>query len=250
MRSTLRSSRGFTLIEVLVAIGIISFLVAILLPVISRVRTAANEAVCANHIHQLMGAFISFACDNDNHLPGTLYGSNDGSYTQSDWLFGQGGFNNSPQSGTIYHYVNTPRVYRCPSLDSAFAATAQSNGRFDYAFFVCFGGTNRANIKPQSKLFNLNGTFSFVPTPILVQEEPFQVNGYNIEGDHANVDQISHIHHGGSYYGTIDGSVQWVNEPGQVGTWGYGCWQWTAFTPSGREFSLATYGGWNWWSSQ
>lgn len=250
MRAMRHRSRGFTISEILVVIGIIAILLAILIPVINKARSAANDASCASNIRQIMNGFLSFATDNDGHLPGSMYGVNDGSFTQSDWLFGQGNFNTSPQSGSVFRYVNNRKVYRCPSLDSMFAAGTQSNGRFDYAFFVCFAGARVTNVKRDSKLYNLDGSWTTAATPILVQEDPYQFNGYNIEGDHSNVDQMSHIHNGGSYYGTIDGSVQWANEPDVPNSWSNGCWQWTSITPSGREYSLATYGGWNWWSAQ
>lgn len=252
MRAADRSPRGFTLIEVLVVMGIIGVLFSIMLPMVCRVRDGGRETLCASHMRQLTGAFLMFAADNGGHLPGGLYGPNDGTQLQSDWLFGWGNFDSTPIQGTVYPYLHDPSVYLCPSLDSlAAGGFAQSNGHFDYASFTCFEGANVANINQQSKLYQLDGTtFQFVSTPLIAQEDPYQFNGYNIEGDHSNVDQMTHIHHGGAYYGAIDGSVQWVNEPDVVDSWSNGCWQWTCFTTSNHEVSLAQYGGWNWWSTQ
>jgi prepilin-type N-terminal cleavage/methylation domain-containing protein/prepilin-type processing-associated H-X9-DG protein len=60
---------GFTLVEVLVAVGIIALLVALLLPSLSRVRTEARAVHCASQIRQICGALIGYASDNRGCFP-------------------------------------------------------------------------------------------------------------------------------------------------------------------------------------
>lgn len=45
--------RGFSFVEVLVAIAIVAVLVAIMLPVIQGLRASARAASCGNNLHQL-----------------------------------------------------------------------------------------------------------------------------------------------------------------------------------------------------
>lgn len=64
-----RRTRGFTLVELPVVIGIIAILIAILMPALRRARESANQVACASNQRQLMMAFLLFANDNKGHLP-------------------------------------------------------------------------------------------------------------------------------------------------------------------------------------
>jgi len=60
---------GFTLIELLVVIAIIAILAAILFPVFSRVRQAANTTTCLSNLKQLTLAVKMYLADWDERFP-------------------------------------------------------------------------------------------------------------------------------------------------------------------------------------
>lgn len=59
---------GFTLVELLVCLGIVAVLVAILLPVLSRAREHARSTVCMSRLRQIHGGFQNFAAANKGKI--------------------------------------------------------------------------------------------------------------------------------------------------------------------------------------
>jgi prepilin-type N-terminal cleavage/methylation domain-containing protein/prepilin-type processing-associated H-X9-DG protein len=57
--------RGFTLVELLVVIGIIAVLLSLLVPTLGRVRDEAKRATCMSNLRQVGAAMLMYAADND-----------------------------------------------------------------------------------------------------------------------------------------------------------------------------------------
>ena len=113
IRQQLRA--GFTLIEVLTVVAIISILAALLLPALTRAKESARGVTCINNMHQFALATMNYTMDHDGNVPGFWTWLH-----KEDLTTGQGGVTN----GSIYRYLNCKRpVYqslatgfgRCPN---------------------------------------------------------------------------------------------------------------------------------------
>lgn len=64
-----RNAAAFTLVELLVVIGIIALLISVLLPTLGRAREAANKVQCASNMRQYGVAIYQYAIANNSHYP-------------------------------------------------------------------------------------------------------------------------------------------------------------------------------------
>src|SRR5688572_17804669 len=105
--------RGFTLVELLVVIGIIALLIAILMPALSKAKEQANRVACMSNLKQLGIALNLYTTDHKGWFPAP--GAN---ARREDWIHWQKA--RKIDEGSIVKYFGkkfSPGVYRCPSDD-------------------------------------------------------------------------------------------------------------------------------------
>ena len=108
---------GFTLVELLVVIGIIALLVAMLLPALSKAQEQARRVHCMSNMRQLVIGWNMYAEDNKGMLmnadnnPG-MGAQNEGGKGQYGW-FRLGNSEQHIRDGAMYKYVRLFAVYHC-----------------------------------------------------------------------------------------------------------------------------------------
>ena len=103
-RRRARAAGGFTLVELLVVVGIIAVLVALLLPALNKAREQANAAKCLSNVRNMQLAVLMYANANHGSLiqVGLPHGT---AHDRADvaWI------------ATLQEYYDVPLVARCPS---------------------------------------------------------------------------------------------------------------------------------------
>ena len=87
MQKVVPRTPGFTLVELLVVIGIVGLLVAMLIPAVHRVRLAVQRTSCSNNMRQIGIGLSNYESSHQSFPAGLSWNRNQGRNRQSSWLF-------------------------------------------------------------------------------------------------------------------------------------------------------------------
>jgi prepilin-type processing-associated H-X9-DG protein/prepilin-type N-terminal cleavage/methylation domain-containing protein len=185
---------GFTLLEILVCIGIIALLSAIVVPVTTKVREKSRQATCTSNLHQWSLAFNAYVQDNDSCYPSERHWINEKAF-------------------------DTNKIVACPSFTCVETTGNDCRGRYlskgySYNGFLSFAVENTNSGLPEPRI-------AYTTTTILLMDG-YYPRGHNIFGntelakildqekDDPEVGLVWRRHQGGGNVLFCDGHVKWL----------------------------------------
>lgn len=207
----MRHHRGFTLVELLVVIGIIALLISILLPALSKARAAAQKIQCASNVRQLCMATLMYAADNKEVLMSRpnwnqgILGDFTSSYAMRNYF---GTYLNSGLDSSGLPSANPRRLW-CPNRVDA----TDTANYFPYAYFtggsddfpMKLGRASRAVSRQRTDGFVVGGTSVALFADVEVTATGPGVGVSPMLTNHIRNDGQAD----GGNVGFSDGSVQW-----------------------------------------
>jgi prepilin-type N-terminal cleavage/methylation domain-containing protein/prepilin-type processing-associated H-X9-DG protein len=197
---------GFTLVELLVVIGIIALLISILLPSLSKAREHGNAIKCLSNLKQLGLALVQY----ENNNSGRLCGTSQSTPPEIDFVHWQ-----TPPTATrdlstsaLAPYIGLPKnpdVLRCPSDDWQIRADAN---KYSFSYTMNWHLSNkfsRSQISlPAEERFykpDLKVTMIIRQTEkiVFVEEDPRTINDSTwapvvVSGKSSNNDWLASVH--------------------------------------------------------
>jgi len=166
MKRTSRS-KGFTLVELLVVIGIIALLISILLPSLNRARETANRVKCASNLRQIGQAIALYSNENRGAFPRTYFDGGTATAPSAPLVSNQGSQASDPFQGATATTGGAPGInnvsaalfllLRTQEIGSEVFTCPSSNQEKD----TFEGGANTALNRCNFTLLNRNLSYSY-----------------------------------------------------------------------------------------
>lgn len=262
----MRKRHAFTLVELLVVIGIIAVLISVLLPALNRARAQAARVKCESNMRSLMQAVIMYENENQSCLPYCNWGdpgqtaATDYSYgwlyVEVDKRIGYGAPIDGPwtnpfpsvgvESGVLWPYLRQIGVYRCPAdVESGlWQGTEWLTSYLMNGAECAFGGNTASGTQTYLylKVPGLKATqFRHSPDVVLLWEAMEQkYDGvsntgtiWNDGSSYPSEEVLADRHDSGANVAFLDGHVEW---------WDPGTWYYESQQPTGQYTAIAPPG--------
>ena len=222
---------AFTLVELLVVIGMIAILTGILLPALARAKSRAGQAICLNNLKQLQLAWGMYASDNDDILApnqctpwGNFY-----SWVEGHLDYASQNTDNTnttlllhPTNAAFAAYIPTVKTYKCPADVSTVSIMGTRYPRVrSYGMNWTVGQANYfLDFKSYRRMSQITSPvpsmlFVFADMhPDSISDPHFHMN-YGVSVNYSFYDYPSSAHNGGAPLAFADGHVEvhrWVDE--------------------------------------
>lgn len=243
---TSRRNGGFTLVELLVVIGIIALLVSILLPALNKARMQAGAVKCQSNMRQLMLAVNTYVAENKSQMPWCNWGGvNDNTVYPYGWLFArpdkraaylpyyQGTPEKAVISGVLWQYLKDTRIYHCPLDDNP--SKAGTNVLTSYLMNGAQCGYGRLGTGANVNVPGLRVVQIKHPAEVVLMWEVTEpvagsqkLSGapWNDGSSQPAEETLAERHYKGANVACVDGHVEW---------WDQSTWQtWVKFPKPGR----------------
>lgn len=119
-RESIARPSGFSLIELMVVIAVVTLLTSLMLPALSHVRENARRVVCASNLHNMGVGLQTFYDDHNERYPYSAYGNpEDPLYAPQQMMAVHRGHLATAWDGLGLlfqgQYCNAPQCFYCPS---------------------------------------------------------------------------------------------------------------------------------------
>ena len=201
--------RAFTLVELLVVVGVIVLLLTIMLPTFVLMEDLARRTACENNHHQLIGAVAQYSANANTYLtyPNWLAPETSHAWEGAGWLYYYDKLTNplynyvlaDLRNGLLWPYLANHQTYRCPADVSPRANS--SNAITSYLMNGSVAGYGRSPLR-------LYRALDFDPLAIAIWEAEDTL--WN-DGSSFPSEGLTRRHRDGATVGCFDGHADWIS---------------------------------------
>jgi prepilin-type N-terminal cleavage/methylation domain-containing protein len=115
-------NKAFTLVELLVVISVISLLMGILVPALSKARQQSKGIFCLNNLRQMVMAANNYVNENDGYYPLSGFMDYDDLGKSYEWDYFKtlaNGQVKEIEPGYLWHWQTNPKIQQCPAYDGS-----------------------------------------------------------------------------------------------------------------------------------